>query len=418
MRWPVYNLSQLVERFISGGTPSTKVQEYWSGEIPWITGADIADNRVILGRKFINPAAIENSATNLVPRGSILMVTRTGVGKIAIAPVDIAISQDITGIILRPGLLARYLMAAIVSEMAGVVAAQRGATIKGVTRKDIENVPILLPPPSEQRRIVEILDQADALRRKRAEADAKAARILSALFNKLFGDPGKNPKGWETTNLGDVAIDLRYGTSVMCSAEKGDWPVLRIPNVVTGQIRLDDLKYTDLPEDQIDRLLLRKGDVLFVRTNGNPDYVGRCAVFELGQEYLFASYLIRARLDLSRIDPKFLCASLATPMGRQAMAAYIRTTAGQSNISTAGLRQIPIIIPNMDIQTAFRRAVDGVEAIVQQRTKSKQNLERLFQGLLFHAFAGNLTAKWRQSHMKELLAEMEVQAKVFQLTDN
>ncbi len=63
-----------------------------------------------------------------------------------------------------------------------------------------------LPPLSEQRRIVEILDQADALRKKRAEADAKAARILPALFYKMFGDPATNPKGWPTKRLGDPQV--------------------------------------------------------------------------------------------------------------------------------------------------------------------------------------------------------------------
>ena len=85
------------------------------------------------------------------------MVTRTGVGKIALAPVDIAISQDITGIVLKETILSSYAIAAIKGKMNFLLAAQRGATIKGVTRRDIESLSLPLPAISEQRRIVEIL---------------------------------------------------------------------------------------------------------------------------------------------------------------------------------------------------------------------------------------------------------------------
>jgi len=189
MKWPEYALSQLSSSFISGGTPSTKVREYWEGEIPWITGADIVDGEVSIGRRYINESAVSNSATNIVPERSLR------VGKIAIAPVDIAISQDLTGIVLKKGIDPKFALAAIRSRMGVLLAAQRGATIKGVTRDAVKRLIIPLPPLYEQRRIVEILDQSDALRKKRAEADAKAARILPALFYKMFGDPLANPHG-------------------------------------------------------------------------------------------------------------------------------------------------------------------------------------------------------------------------------
>jgi restriction endonuclease S subunit len=79
MKWPEYKLSTLVEKFISGGTPNTKIENYWDGDIPWITGADFSDGEIILGRRHINQDAVRNSATNIVPKGSIVMVTRTGV---------------------------------------------------------------------------------------------------------------------------------------------------------------------------------------------------------------------------------------------------------------------------------------------------------------------------------------------------
>ncbi|MBI3292483.1 MAG: restriction endonuclease subunit S, partial [Elusimicrobia bacterium] len=97
--WETCELGVVASQFLNGGTPDTRVPTYWQGSIPWITGADFVDQRVGLIRRYINQEAVRNSATNVVPKGSVLVVTRTGVGKVAVAPFDIAISQDITGII-------------------------------------------------------------------------------------------------------------------------------------------------------------------------------------------------------------------------------------------------------------------------------------------------------------------------------
>jgi len=285
--------------------------------------------------------------------------------------------------------------------------------VPGLNRNDAYNRKISLPPLSEQRRIVEILDQADALRTKRAEADAKAERILPALFTKMFGDPETNAMGWEKVALSDLAVELRYGTSMRCTSEPNGLPVLRIPNILRGEVDLSDLKYTELPPQEIDRLLLERGDLLFVRTNGNRDYVGRCAIFDLDAPYLFASYLIRIRVQLHKVDPWYIGTYLHTHCGRQAMSPYIRTTAGQSNISLEGLRQIPIPFPPLRMQRQFRAHIEHLYWLRQEREKRGNSLNTTFSCLLRRAFSGELTTTWREGHMKELLTEMKEQAKYF-----
>ncbi|EIM62763.1 restriction endonuclease subunit S [Desulfobacter postgatei] len=277
--------------------------------------------------------------------------------------------------------------------------------------KFLKPVHIPLPPPSEQRKIVEILDQADRLRKLRAEADKKAERILPALFIKMFGDPASNPMGWKTGTLGDVTLDLRYGTSIRCETYVQGFPVLRIPNVLSGQITISDLKYAKISDKQAKPLLLEKGDILFVRTNGNRNYVGRCAVFDLSDPYLYASYLIRARINKTKAYSKFLATILNTPIGRKSMEQYIRTTAGQSNINQEGLRQIPIILPPLPLQAHFLNKIEQIESSRMPRENCTNTFERLFNNLLHRAFTGDLTASWRQAHMKELLQEMEIQAR-------
>jgi type I restriction enzyme S subunit len=286
--------------------------------------------------------------------------------------------------------------------------------VPGLNRNDAYRLELLLPPVSEQRWIVEILDQADALRKQHAEADAKAERILPAIFHGMFGDPATNPKNWNVVPLGELTSEFRYGTSTKCHPAGAGLSVLRIPNIIGGEVDLTDLKSAELPDDEVERLRLRLGDLLFVRTNGNREYVGRCAVFDLEEPYLFASYLIRARLEESKADPWYVAAFMRTPRGRQVMAPFIRTTAGQSNISIDGLSQIPVPCPPLVEQQKFRGYVESLRALGRHWHRAGTVLYQTFATLLHRAFTGDLTGKWRRAHSKELLSEMEEQACLLQ----
>ena len=99
--WEEKTLGEVGAKFLNGGTPSTSIEDFWNGDIPWITGADFDEQKINEVRKYITKDAVKKSSTNVVEKGNLLVVTRTGVGKIAVAPFDIAISQDITGVYLK-----------------------------------------------------------------------------------------------------------------------------------------------------------------------------------------------------------------------------------------------------------------------------------------------------------------------------
>jgi len=417
MKWAVAPLSNIV-RIVGGGTPSKANRDFWSGEIPWVSPKDMVSRDIWETQDHISENAVAESATQLVPAGSVLIVARSGIlarfVPIGIARVPVTLNQDMKAFLPATEALDNQFLAYFLESRSTELLARfvkRGATVHSLDMNKLQQLKVPIAPLLEQRRIVEILDQADTLRKRRAEADDKAERILPSLFNKMFGDPATNPKSWEIMKLSDLVIELRYGSSTRCSAEPNGLPVLRIPNILRGEVDLSDLKYAELPAQEANRLLLQYGDLLFVRTNGNRDYVGRCAIFDLDMPYLFASYLIRARLQQDRVDPWYVGAYLRTPSGRQAMSSFIRTTAGQSNISLEGLRQIPIPLAPLTTQRLFRTHTEHLYWLRQEREKRGNSLETTFSSLLHRAFSGDLTAKWRETHMKELLAEMEEQAK-------
>lgn len=166
--WKECRLEEVCVEFLSGGTPSTAVEDYWRGNIPWITGSDFGDLRIENVRNHITKAAVKNSATKIVGKGNLLVVTRVGVGKLAIAPFDIAISQDTTGLIIDKRLVnPKFLLYALALTIPHLAKYNQGTSIQGVTRKDLRQHKIMLPPLEIQQRIAEILhtmqDEIDLL---------------------------------------------------------------------------------------------------------------------------------------------------------------------------------------------------------------------------------------------------------------
>ena len=250
----------------------------------------------------------------------------------------------------------------------------------------LEEVQIPLPDLPEQQAIAQRLERADRLRRLRQDALTIGDQYLQNVFLDMFGDPETNPRGWEISTLDDMNADFRYGTSKKSDYNPVGVPVLRIPNVLNRQIDLSDLKYSQLEAGEERRLTLQRGDILFVRTNGNPDYVGRCTVFDADDKFVYASYLIRARISPEEINPWFLEAFLQHQEGRKKMLPFIRTTAGQSNISVEGLGQIPVPRPPLNLQRQYALVVHKHEQLRRMQVEALRQAEQLYETLLDEAF--------------------------------
>ena len=399
MEWPRVRLGDVAQEFISGGTPSTKVEHYWTGDIPWITGADVTDNIVVAGRKWITREAIDNSATHVVPKGAILLVTRTGVGKVAIAGADIAISQDLTGIVLKEGTNADFVAAAIRQKTRNLLDIQQGAIIKGVLRKDVEKLEIPLPPLSEQCRIVEILDQADRIRRLRADADAKTERILPALFIKMFGDPRTNPMGWPVVQLGDVAQEFISGGTPSTKVEHywtGDIPWITGADVTDNIVVAGRKWITREAIDNSATHVVPKGAILLVTRTG----VGKVAI--AGADIAISQDLTGIVLK-EGTNADFVVAAI-----RQKTRNLLDIQQGAiiKGVLRKDVEKLEIPLPPLSIQQKFANSVAGIMKLEANRSESHRRLETLFHTTLHRAFTGDLTASWREAYKKELLQEM------------
>ena len=185
--WEVVRLRNIASKFYNGGTPDTKNKSYWDGNIPWITGADFEGQKVKYIRRYITEEGVINSATNVVPKGNLLIVTRTGVGKLAIAPFDIAISQDITGVILdSEKALPEYIYWHLDYKSNRLRSIIQGTSINGLLREDLESFPVPLPRIEEQKQISEILSSIDAEIQKEADHKERLELLKKGLMQVLL----------------------------------------------------------------------------------------------------------------------------------------------------------------------------------------------------------------------------------------
>lgn len=260
------------------------------------------------------------------------------------------------------------------------------------------NANIPLPPVPEQRRIVSrikaCMERVEEIETLRAGAEQEAAAITPSLLNEAFVDIASRAPG---RSIDEVALETRYGTSQKCHTEPLGVPILRIPNVAAGSVNFDPLKYCELSDEELRRIQLAPGDLLFVRTNGSRDLVGRCAVFEprmVEETVGFASYLIRVRLDPRQVLPRYLAYFLNSTKGREEINQRRRTSAGQFNINSENLRSISFPVPPVQEQSRLIAMMEERDQLASQLTGELRTAGRegtpLRESILRKAFAGEL----------------------------
>lgn len=245
-----------------------------------------------------------------------------------------------------------------------------------------------LPSIEEQRRIAAILDHVDGLRAKRRQALAHLDTLTQSIFHDMFGDPATWSNRWTIDQIGSLAESVNYGTSSKAGQE-GEWPILRMGNISpSGRISTTDLKYLDLPPNEVERFSVRPGDILFNRTN-SPDLVGKTAVVRTEERFAYAGYLIRLRTNM-RANPEFISGYLNSPHGKSTLRGMCKSIIGQANINAKELQSIRIAVPPRDLQDQWESVITMVEAKRNLLLKSESTADSLFRSLQSRAFRGEL----------------------------
>lgn len=256
----------------------------------------------------------------------------------------------------------------------------------------VSKIKIPLPPLEEQRRIAEILDKADALIQNRKKAIEKLDELLQATFIDMFGDPVTNPKGWIVEKLGKNILHANNGLSRRRkeSENVGDI-VLRLQDVHYNGIHFEkELNRIRLDDTEKNRYLVDVNDILFIRVNGNPEYVGRSAIFLGYKENIYHNdHLIRLKIK-DTYNPLFLVHCLNSDQGKQIISKQIKTSAGQHTISQSGIFALDFYVPNKELQDQWANFAQDIEKQKQKMQEQLEVQETLFKSLQQQAFNGQL----------------------------
>jgi type I restriction enzyme, S subunit len=268
-----------------------------------------------------------------------------------------------------------------------------GATMKHINRKEFLSTKIPLPPLAEQKRVAGILDAADALRAKRREALAQIDTFLQSTFLDMFGDPVKNPMGWDDAlRLGDLAeivSGITKGRKVN-GASLREVPYLAVSNVQDRSLRLDVVKTIAATEAEIARYSLRPGDLLLTE-GGDPDKLGRGTLWN-GEiaACIHQNHVFRVRSQGSMVDPMFLNWIVGSRRGKSYFLRSAKQTTGIASINMKQLKAFPLLVPPLDLQRRFAAIVESVERQKDRMRAHLAELDALFTSLQSRAFKGAL----------------------------
>lgn len=264
VEWEVKSFSEACGRLLNGGTPNTQVPKYWDGSIPWITGADVVNQKIENIRRYITEKAVEDSSTSVIPKECLLVVTRTGVGKLAITPFDVAISQDITGVIPKTDYDIEYLFWVLNASRKYFQNLTQGTSINGITRNDLTQFKFAVPPLPEQRRIAAVLSTIDDAIEKTEALIAKLRQVKAGLMQDLLtkgideegrvrseethafkdSEIGRVPVEWEVKELSDSKY-FRLDTGGTPSTEISRYWGGDIPWLKSGEVHKKRINSTE-----------------------------------------------------------------------------------------------------------------------------------------------------------------------------
>jgi len=277
--------------------------------------------------------------------------------------------------------------------------------VPGINRNDVYRLQVTLPPLSEQRRIVDILDQADVLRRKRDGIDEKMQMLLPALFYKVFGNPQTNSKQLPIVRIGDIVEPVKKINPISYSGKTIRYIDISSVDGTSSSIKgFSEILGCDAPSRA--RQLVRTNDVIVSTVRPN---LRATAIIPQSLDRSIASTGFCVLRSANNISHGFLYALSRLQWFSDSLSNMAKG-ASYPAVSISDIYSLGVPYEeDMSLHERFNSMIDELNTLSIQRQGSRHTIVKLFSALLYRAFSGDLTAKWREAHMQELLREMEKQ---------
>jgi type I restriction enzyme S subunit len=258
-----------------------------------------------------------------------------------------------------------------------------------VNQKDLASLSICVPPISEQRRIVDLLNHANSIRRLRREAQEKARQVIPALFVEMFG-PQALENGLPVRPLSDVA-DIVSGVTKgrrFNGEQPIEVPYLRVANVQADHLDLSEIKTISALRSDVQRLRLLKGDVLLTE-GGDYDKLGRGALLEVDlPDCIHQNHVFRVRVHRNHLHERFFAAYLQTAEAKSYFLRCAKRTTNLASINMSQLRQLPVPVPHISTQDAFAERAADIQSIITQQDRMAAASDQMVDALMAKVFNG------------------------------
>lgn len=236
--------------------------------------------------------------------------------------------------------------------------------------KLLKEISVPIPPILIQQDIVSELDQLSDIISLKQQQVKEYYALIESVFYDMFGESIRENK-LQIKTIDELATDVKYGTSKAGGTE-GIFKYLRMNNLTNdGYLDLNDIKYIDLSDEEVEKYVVRKGDVLFNRTNSR-ERVGKTALFDQEEEMVIAGYIIRVRLN-NEISPVYLVRYMNLPYMKKVLRKLAKGAVGQANINAQQMKSIEVPLPPLSLQRSF---AEKVKAIEHQKSLLKQSIAK------------------------------------------
>ena len=367
-KWEYEKLGE-VATFIGGGTPSKTNTDYYSGNIPWATVRDMTSFMLNKTEYCITEEAVANSATNIIPQGTIVISTHVGLGKICELQQDTAINQDLKAVSFKTALIDKRFFSYWYKSISDyIISNGKGATVKGVTLNFIKGLNLPIPSLSDQNYIVSELDQLSAIISLKQQQMKEYDALAQSLFYEMFGDENNQYNGFQTFKLSEL---FEVGT--------GSTPSRKLENIYYGGT-LNWVKTTEIhgnyiseTEEKITQKALEDtnckmypSNTILIAMYGQGKTRGQVARLSAPAATNQACSAILPKPEIFNTDFLFEFFLLSYERIRN-----MARGGTQSNLNLSLVKSIEIPLPPLSLQRSF---AEKVKAIEHQKSLLKQSI--------------------------------------------
>ena len=385
--WSIQSLGNIADITMGNSPPGDSYNDQRIG-VPLINGP-VEFSEGAFGETIASK--FTTAPTKMCRKGDFLICVRgSTTGRTNIAAFDACIGRGVAAIQAHGE--QRYVNHFVRTLEKQIYASGNGSTFPSISQQQLHELQVPLPPLPDQKRIADILDKADAIRRKRQEVAKHCNDFLTSAFNTLFGDPVQNPNKWPETTL-DAVAHLQSGVTKgrnFGDQQTVEVPYMRVWNVQDGHLRLDDIKdITVLPSD-VEKYSLEEGDLLLTE-GGDPDQLGRGAIWYAPIPVcIHQNHIFRVRCDQKLIIPEFLSALIGSQKGKRYFLKMAKQTTGIASINMTQLKKCPVFLPPLHLQQQFAKLDRQFEKTCETLNTRFNAVDQLFGSLVQRAFKGEL----------------------------